>query len=149
MNRLPTKRVAALFGVTPKTIDRWAELHILRPDGHGRYSFDLLDLLSCAVARDLRARGFGLDQCGIVANWLRTKGLPELQSEWEQDQRYLLTIGAVVPYRRQWSHEEIFQNPQVELETAFAMGLPIAVIDLEAAFDNLMKKLDEPAVVVQ
>src|SRR5689334_5188495 len=96
--RIRSKQLEKLFGVANVTITRWVNLGILRPHGHGRYSFEPVDILACAVARDLRARGFGLEQCGIVGDWLRAKGLDELQAEWAQGQRYLLTVETQTPF---------------------------------------------------
>lgn len=142
--KLLTRQVATLFGVTGKTVDRWSEIGILRPEGRGKYTFELIDIVAFAIARDLRARGIGLHQCRSVADWLRAKGLNDLQSEWQFGQHYLLTIGNEPPFHRQWTYAEVFENDLVDLAAAFSIGVPLAVIDLEAAFEHLMNKLAAP-----
>lgn len=141
--RFKSKQLAKAFGVSIVTLDRWVSAGVLRPEGHGRFSFNTADALACFLARDLRARGFGLEQCGIVANWIRAKGVAELQAEWEHGQRYLLTVETQEPFHRQWTSDEIFHNDSVNLPEAFALGLPIAVVDLQAAYRIVLQKLTE------
>ncbi len=140
--RVSSRRVAELFGVTTKTVGRWSDAGILRPDGHGRYSFSVVDLLTIAICRDLQRRGFKLSQCTAVANWLRRRGLSALQSEWAVGRKFLLTIGANEPFPRQFASGELFHNEHIDLAAAFNLGLPIAIIDLAAAYGVLLGKLE-------
>ena len=143
--RFKSKHLAKAFGVSIVTLDRWVSAGVLRPEGHGRFSFNTADVLVCFLARDLRQRRFGLDQCGIVANWIRAKGMAELQAEWERGQHFLLTIETHQPFHRQWTEDELFHNEHVNLPDAFALGLPLAIIDLQAAYGVVLEKLAEVA----
>ena len=136
--KLGTPRLAKLLGVEPKRIDRWVEQKILRPAGRGRYQFNPLDVLTCAIVRDLRARGIGLGQIKIVANWLQCKGWEALQAEWALDRVFLMTIGETEPFPRLWKYAELFENDELPLPEAFAMNLPLAIIDLRAAHQFLI-----------
>ena len=134
--------LAKLFGTTTRTIERWSAAGALRPSGESRYRFGIIDIVACALCRDLAKRGFSEDACAQVAGWVRSHSLDELQAQWELGQQYMLLIGDQPPFFRLFEFGEIFDNPGVDLAGALKLGIQLAVVDVLRAFSDLTAKLD-------
>jgi DNA-binding transcriptional MerR regulator len=141
-----SNRVAELLGISAKSVYRWANAGLINGVEIGRahgviLGFRPYDILAVAVARDLRARGFELSLCRNACNWLRERSLADLQAEWNIGRNLLLIVGAEPPFPRQWSHDELFDNDQVDLAGAFSVGVPVAILNLEEAHRQILAKL--------
>lgn len=147
MRRFVSSRgICRILGVNQDTIHRWLALGILKPIktpyGRGyRNRFSLLTVLAFAVGRDLRKRGFSTKQVGNIVNWLYGRSPEELESEWNEGRTLLLAVGETPPYPRLLTRKAVFGNPAIDLEAAFKLGLPIAVIDVAEAYRQIVAKL--------
>ena len=140
-------QVARLLNVTMKTIQEWVGMGIAKPAhiGEGRrsrYAFDAMDVLSIALARDLRSRGYSLPLAANVCDWLLNQSLDNLREQWATGRKYLFAVGdAVCP--RMLTHDAIFSNPEIDFRDAFAKGVPVAVVDLARAYQQFKSKIDD------
>src|SRR4051812_26347141 len=113
-----SRKLARVFGTTVRTVDRWVEGGLLRPDGEARYRYSTPDVLGCAIARDLRARGFSRETCAQAAGWIRNRSLDDLQEDWRQGRVYMFLIGEQPHFPRLFTHAEIFENVEVDVPAA-------------------------------
>lgn len=142
-------KLARLFGVTVRTIDRWVDAGLLHPIGETAYSHPIADVLPFAIGRDLLARGFTAELSTEATNWIRSRSIDELRDDWQQGRNLMLLIGEQPHYGRQFTHEEVFENPAVDLFAVLKLGIPLAVVNVEKAYDELATKAAEPVEAVR
>ena len=76
-----------------RTVNRWAEAGLLSPEGNSHCRYRDIDILACAMAKDLSARGFTREACFQVAGWIRARSLDELQDDWKYGRNLMLLVG--------------------------------------------------------
>jgi len=138
--------VVRLTGIPHKTLCRWVEAGFVRATktakGSGyHHVFTDHDVLAIALTVDLRRRGFSVKQASNVCRWLLDHPIGDLRSAWKQGRMLLLVVGDCDPFSRLLSRRQVFENPAIDLEAAFAIGVPVAVIDVQEAFRQIVAKL--------
>jgi hypothetical protein len=142
-----TGDIKKLFTIDQRKVSYWTSRGVIRPSMQARqrgqhHAWSVIDTLGIALSLDLRQRGFGLDQAAAVCGWLRDQTLPALRKEWERGHRYLLCVGEMV-HPGLLSREHIEDNPAIDLFDACANGLPVAVLDIESAYKQLIARIQE------
>ncbi len=137
--------IAKAIGAPSKTVESWVQRGIIKPThrgiGHGHYSlFSLRDVVAIAVLRDLRQRGMPTESAAAAANWLMARDIDELSRNWSVGRRLLLIVGhTVLPVLA--TKAELFENPSLDIVAASTSGVPVAIVDTEAAYNELNGKI--------
>lgn len=143
---LATSEAARMLGVSDRQVQNWIKNGIVKTlrKGRGRGNHHLLDLMSVlaiACARDCRRRGMTLKQVGSVCDWLMNRPLESLQAQWHRGQVYLFVVGdEVAPLL--CSRDMLFNNPDIDLVAAHALGLPVAILNLEGIYQKIVEWID-------
>jgi DNA-binding transcriptional MerR regulator len=144
-----TAEIAEALGVNPLTVQRWVKSGLLHPQNltkgtscGQKYRYSPEHVLAIAISRELKARWFGDELCIEVAELLLSYSLDELEQEWERGRRYLLIVGDATPIPRLLTRAEIIENPKLPLANAEQAGISVMMIDVEAAYRQLLDKLN-------
>lgn len=136
------------LGISKQKANEWAKrFSELRPERDGvgtgyTYRFSESQVLAIAVSLNLRNRGFSIQHAGNVCNWMLARDLSAFKDDWAVGRVLLVAVGDKL-HPRLLTHEAVYQNPAISLPEIFACGLPVAVIDTQAAFRLLMERLAE------
>ncbi len=143
---LSTSETARMLGISERQVQNWIKDGIVNTlrKGQGRGNHHLLDLMSVlaiACARDSRRRGLSLLQAGYVCEWLMNHSLESLQEQWRRGQVFLFVVGdEVAPFL--CSREMLFNSPDIDLVKAHTVGLPVAILNLEGAYNKIVQRIE-------
>lgn len=143
---LSTSQAASVLGIKERQLQNWIKDGIVPTlrRGRGRGNHHLLDVISVlaiACARDCRQRGLSLREAGTVCEWLMNHSLESLQEQWRRGQVFLFVVGdEVAPLL--CSREMLFNNPDIDLVKAHTVGLPVAILNLEGAYNKIVERIE-------
>lgn len=144
---ITSKAAAKALGVPYRTFQYWVAAGIIhgfplgKPSGKGsRLRFKFLDLLAFALARHARSKGFSVDRAAAIAEWLLNQDMDSLRKQWDAGRNLLLAIGPSL-FPVLMSPVDIFESPLIDIREAIQTDSPVAVIDVKAAHDQLLARL--------
>lgn len=146
---ITTGAIAKVVGVHIKTVNAWIAKRIIRPEFFGTgtgndHRYSTLNVLAIQIGTDLRHRGFSLQHSNYVMQWLAAHTIDELREQWSRGRRYLVAAGGSVLQQRLFSDNEAFTAAAAAHE--LAGGVPVTVLNVEAAYDGIQKRLAELGV---
>jgi DNA-binding transcriptional MerR regulator len=140
---------ASAVGVHPRAVERWVSHGIVCPSIRqtrkgGRHLFSPVDVLAVALARELRIRGFRLDETSAPLQFLAGRNLRDLRREWIAGRTHVVCVaGRASP----WLHaaEAIDKS---DLDRLQSDGHRVAIIDLQKTYTQLTASLGTSDLVV-
>ncbi len=69
--------------------------------------------------------------------------MEDLLGEFSRGRKMLMVVGSCPPWPRLWRRSDIFENDEIDLQAAFDLGVPVAIIDVERAYHTVYEKLVE------
>lgn len=146
MKRFTTGDAKRILKINGRTLQRWCAAGFVRPeqiggDGRGsRLLFDEFDLLIIATGQNLRARGFDYETTINIVARISSFTLERMQSAWSEGRTMLFVVGTEV-FPQLLARDSIYDNPQIDFAEAFEAGVPVAVIDVQAAYKQIESHL--------
>lgn len=138
--------VSKALKIPPVQLKRWSKQAILTPlvvesaNGDSR-AYEESEILAVAVSRRMRGRRLPLSMIVSVCNFLRSKSIDELEAEWADGRKYLLSVNKCDPLPALLSHAAIFDNPAIDLKAAADAGVDVTLIDVAEAYRELKSKI--------
>lgn len=142
---MTTGEVSKLLGIPRATIACWVDKGIVKPShrGYGTghdHLYSIRDILAISVGRDLRRRGCPTEHAAAAIHWLHSREIGELVRCWRSGRKLMLVVGnSVLPALA--TRDEIFNNPHLDLVAASTTGIPVSIVDVQAAYVVLDERI--------
>jgi len=136
--RLTLNETARFLKVPATNLSFWRRIGAIKTKG---MKFEFVDVLACAVGRDLRQRKVDAEACYAAMAAVQSFSLKNLEGSFDAGRRYLVGVGdRFIPFLL--THERLFDNPSLPLQQAVESGLPVVILDLQKAFETLEMSLE-------